>query len=61
MQHSFAVMYQRVYHIAGVDVPHANRRVTGTADDHLVVVLQAEHRSGVTSEDLQWNKKKSFG
>lgn len=56
MQHSFAVMYERVHHVTGVDIPHAYRRVTGTADDHLVVVLQAKNRTGVTGEDLQRRK-----
>lgn len=56
MQHSFAVMYERVHHVTGVDIPHAHRRVTGTADDHLVVVLQAKNRTGVTGEDLQRRK-----
>lgn len=56
MQHRFAVMYQSVHHVAAVDVPHAHSGVTGTADDDLVVVLEAQHRTGVTGKDLRFEE-----
>lgn len=53
MQNSFAMMNQRVRHLARLDVPDPNGGVARAADDDFVVVLQAKHGARVPGEDLE--------
>ena len=52
VEHGLAVVDQRVDHLAGLHVPDPHRAVAGPGDDHLVVILQAQHRPRVSGQHL---------
>ena len=52
VEHGLAVVDQRVDHLAGLHVPDPHRAVAGPGDDHLVVILQAQHRPRVPGQHL---------
>ena len=50
MEDGLAVVDQGVDHLPGLHVPHPDRAVAGPRDDHLVVVLEAQHGPSVPSQ-----------